>query len=164
MRRRITERMFWGKASLQEAYAVGCRGAPKHWQPRPMPPITWWLFIGKDMAHHDLSDANISLFSSDLSLPEGAGGRGPQFTGTWFAFSHFTLNFFYYFAKKILKLYHNPKVSQFEGCRLQYVQMVNKTSTFKTKLISGNTEARRVNCNTLWCVTFPRSKQQASRY
>ena len=51
---------------------------------------------------------------------------------------------------------------QFERFRLQYVQMVNKTSSFKTK--KYYTETRRVNRSALWCLTFPLSRQQTSRY
>ena len=48
---------------------------------------------------------------------------------------------------------------QFERFYPQQIQMVNKTSS-KTKLIGSNAEACRVNCNTLWCFTFPHSRQQ----
>ena len=33
--------------------------------------------------------------------------------------------------------------------------MVNKTSSFKNKLINNNAEASRVNRNNLWCLIFP---------
>ena len=39
--------------------------------------------------------------------------------------------------------------SQFERFHLQHVQMVNKTSSFKTKFIGYNAEVSRVNQNTL---------------
>ena len=39
--------------------------------------------------------------------------------------------------------------SQFERFCLQHLQMVNKTSSFKTKLIGNNAKMHRVNHNTL---------------
>ena len=46
--------------------------------------------------------------------------------------------------------------SQFERFHLQRVQLVNKTSSFKTKLIGNNNNAKvsRVNHNTLNFVVF----------
>ena len=42
--------------------------------------------------------------------------------------------------------------------------MVNKTSSFPHKKLTGNnTEASRVNHNTLWCLTFPRSRLESKR-
>ena len=38
---------------------------------------------------------------------------------------------------------------QFERFRLQHIQVVNKTSSFKTKLIGNNAEASRIDCNIL---------------
>jgi len=52
---------------------------------------------------------------------------------------------------------------QFERCH-PYIQKVNKTSSFKTKCIGSDAEASRVNHNTIWCLTFPRSRQQTSCY
>ena len=54
--------------------------------------------------------------------------------------------------------------SQYERFRQQHIQMVNKTSSFKTKVIGNNALASRVNRNTLWRLTFPRSNQQTPRY
>ena len=54
--------------------------------------------------------------------------------------------------------------SQFERFHLQNVQIANKTSSFKTQLIGNNAKASRVNHNTLWCLTFWRSRQQTSCY
>ena len=51
-------------------------------------------------------------------------------------------------------LLSSEQYPQFEKFHQQHAQMVNKTSSFETKLIIGNNEARRVNCNTLWCVTL----------
>ena len=39
--------------------------------------------------------------------------------------------------------------SQSEGFRLQHVQMVNKTASFKTELIGNNAEASIINRNML---------------
>ena len=60
-----------------------------------------------------------------------------------------------------INLLSSEQCSQFERFRLQHVQMVNKTSSFKTKCIGNNAEASRVNRNTLWCLTVQRSTQQA---
>ena len=38
--------------------------------------------------------------------------------------------------------------SQFERFRLQHIQVINKTCTFKTKLIGNNPEASKVNHST----------------
>ena len=40
-------------------------------------------------------------------------------------------------------------ISQFQRLRLQHVQLVNKTSSFKTKLIGNNAGANRISRNTL---------------
>ena len=40
----------------------------------------------------------------------------------------------------------------------------NKTSYIKITMGGNNAEASRFNHNTLWCLTFPRSKQQTSCY
>ena len=53
--------------------------------------------------------------------------------------------------------------STFERVHLQ-VKMVNKTSSFKTKLIGSNAETSKVNCTTFRCLTFPCSRQQSSHY
>ena len=45
-------------------------------------------------------------------------------------------------------LLSSEQCSQFERFCLQHIQMVTKTSKFKTKLIGNNAEASRVNCNT----------------
>ena len=56
------------------------------------------------------------------------------------------------------------KLEKIERFRLQDVQMVNITSSFKTKNIGNNTEARKVNRNTLRCFTLPRPRRQTSCY
>ena len=43
-------------------------------------------------------------------------------------------------------------------------EMVNKTSSFKTKLTGNNAKASRIKCNTAWCFTLPYSRQQTSHY
>ena len=60
----------------------------------------------------------------------------------------------------LVTLLSSEQCSQFERVRLQHVQMVNKTSSFKTRLM---TEASNVNCNTLWRLTSC-SRHQTSRY
>ena len=42
--------------------------------------------------------------------------------------------------------------------------MANETSSFKIELIDYNVNANRVNCNTLWCLTFSSSRQEISCY
>ena len=50
----------------------------------------------------------------------------------------------------MLKVYGRPEqCSQFERVCLQYIQMVNKTSSFKIKLIDYIAEASRVTHNAL---------------
>ena len=43
---------------------------------------------------------------------------------------------------------------------MQHIQMVNKVSSFKTKLTGNNAEVSSVNCKTLWCSTFPYRREQ----
>ena len=57
----------------------------------------------------------------------------------------------------LVTLLSQEQCSQSQRFRLQHVQMVNKTSTFKTKLIGNNAETSRVNHYALWFLTFPRS-------
>jgi len=59
-------------------------------------------------------------------------------------------------------LLSSEQCQQFERFRLQCVQVVNKTSSFKTKLTGNNPETNRVNRNTRWCLTFPQSIQTFS--
>ena len=49
----------------------------------------------------------------------------------------------------LFTLLSSKHCSQFEQFHLQHVQMVDKISSFKTKLIDNNPEVSRVNCNTL---------------
>ena len=58
-------------------------------------------------------------------------------------------------------LLSSEQCSQFERFRLQHVQ-INKSSSFKTKLIGNNAEVGRVNHSTLSCLNFQCSKQQTS--
>ena len=53
----------------------------------------------------------------------------------------------------------SEECSQFERFCLQLTQIVNKTPSFKIKLISNNAKVSRVNHSTLWCFTFQPSKQ-----
>ena len=52
-------------------------------------------------------------------------------------------------ANLCLSLLSSEQCAQFERFRIQHVQMVNKASSFKTKLIGNNITASRVNCNTV---------------
>ena len=52
-------------------------------------------------------------------------------------------------------------VSLFEIFRLQHIQMVNKTSRFKTQMFGNNASPAELAAI---CVTFPRSRQQTSHY
>ena len=61
----------------------------------------------------------------------------------------------------LVTLLSSEQCSQFECFHPQHVQIINNTSSFKTKLTGNNTETSKVN---LWCLTFPRSRQQTSRY
>ena len=49
----------------------------------------------------------------------------------------------------LITLLSSEQCSQFERFCLQHVQMVNKTSRFKTKLIGNNAKGSRVNYNTI---------------
>ena len=49
----------------------------------------------------------------------------------------------------LVTLVNLDQCSQFERFHLQHVEMVNKTSSFKTKFIGKNAKASRVICNTL---------------
>ena len=63
-----------------------------------------------------------------------------RFTACQFVFSYFTKH-----------------SEQFKRFCLQHIWMVNKTSSFKTKLIGNNAKVSWFNHTTLWCLTFPRS-------
>ena len=49
----------------------------------------------------------------------------------------------------LFTLLSSEQSSQFERFRLQQVQMVNETSSVKTKLIGNNADETNGNCNTL---------------
>jgi len=52
----------------------------------------------------------------------------------------------------------------FEIFRLQHVQMTSTTLRFDTKLIGNKADVCRINRNTLWGFTSPRSTQEISHY
>ena len=49
----------------------------------------------------------------------------------------------------LITLLSSAQCSQFERFHVLPIQMVNKTSSFKTKLIGNNVKPNKVNCNTL---------------
>ena len=75
--------------------------------------------------------------------------RGCQLLGLCF---HLMVHSYDYNMLPILclvTLLHVEQCSQFERFRLQHVQMINKTSSFKTQLTGNNALVSRVNRNTL---------------
>ena len=57
----------------------------------------------------------------------------------------------------LVTLFSTEQCSQLERFLPQHVQMVNKTSIFITELTGNFAETSRVNRNTLYYITFPRS-------
>ena len=64
----------------------------------------------------------------------------------------------------LASLLSSVQCSQLERFRLQHVQMVNKTNKVSKKLFGDNAKGSRINRNTVRRFTFPRSRQQSSRY
>ena len=60
----------------------------------------------------------------------------------------------------LVTLLSSEQCSQLKRFILQYIQMVNKTSSCITELTGNIAETSRVNRNTLYCITVPLSDFQ----
>ena len=58
----------------------------------------------------------------------------------------------------LVTLLSSEQDEEFERFCLQLIQIINRTSSFKIKWIGNNAKASRVNHNSLWGLTFPRSR------